>query len=84
MGVFDIFKGPSPEQQAANEASARRQADILMSLRGNRVPASTMARLKDARSGKLPWIATLTPAELMVALARAGNRDRAAPIANRP
>jgi len=67
MGLFDIFKKPDPATQAEHEAALRRQADILMSLRGNRVPTSTMQRLQDARSGKLPWIATLTPAELMVA-----------------
>jgi hypothetical protein len=67
MGLFDIFKKPNPAAQAEKEAALHRQADILMSLRGNRVPTSTMQRLQDARSGKLPWIATLTPAELMVA-----------------
>jgi hypothetical protein len=67
MGLFDIFKKPDPAAQAEHEAALRRQADILMSLRGNRIPTSTMQRLQDARSGKLPWIATLTPAELMVA-----------------
>jgi len=67
MGLFDIFKKPDPATQAEHEAALRRQADILMSLRGGRVPTSTMQRLQDARSGKLPWIATLTPAELMVA-----------------
>jgi len=67
MGLFDLFKKPDPAAQAEKEAALRRQADILMSLRGNRVPTSTMQRLQDARSGKLPWIATLTPAELMVA-----------------
>jgi uncharacterized protein YbjQ (UPF0145 family) len=67
MGLFDIFKGPTAEQKAAQEESAHRQADILMSLRANRVPSSTLARLRDARGGKLPWLATLTPAELMMA-----------------
>jgi hypothetical protein len=67
MGLFDIFKKPDPAAQAEKEAALHRQADILMSLRGNRVPTSTMQRLQDARSGKLPWTATLTPAELMVA-----------------
>jgi hypothetical protein len=67
MGLFDIFKKPDPAVQAEKEAALHRQADILMSLRGNRVPTSTMQRLQEARSGKMPWIATLTPAELMVA-----------------
>jgi hypothetical protein len=67
MGLFDIFKGPTAEQKAAQEQSAHRQADILMSLRANRVPTSTLQRLQDARDKKLPWLATLTPAELMIA-----------------
>jgi hypothetical protein len=67
MGLFDIFKKPDPAAQAEREAAQRRQADILMSLRGGRVPSSTLERLQGARAGKLPWMATLTPAELMVA-----------------
>jgi hypothetical protein len=67
MGLFDIFKGQTAEQKAAAELSAHRQADILMSIRANRPPSSTLQRLQEARSGKLPWIATLTPAELMIA-----------------
>jgi hypothetical protein len=67
MGLFDIFKKPDPAVQAEREAAARRQADILMSLRGGRVPTATLERLQSARNKKLPWIATLTPAELMVA-----------------
>jgi len=67
MGLFDVFKGPTPAQKAAAEASAHRQADILFSLRANRPPTSTLQRLQEARAGKLPWIATLTPAELMIA-----------------
>jgi hypothetical protein len=38
-----------------------------MSLRGGRVPTSTLARLEAAKTGKAPWIATLTPAELLIA-----------------
>jgi hypothetical protein len=66
MGLFDIFKGPSPEQQAAAEAAARRQADILMSLRANHLPSSTQARLTESAAGRRPWMATLTPAELRI------------------
>jgi hypothetical protein len=67
MGLFDIFKGQTPEQKAAQAESAHRQADIIMNLRANRVPTSTMQRLADVRAKKLPWMATLTPAELMIA-----------------
>ena len=67
MGLFDLFKKPTPEAQSAEQESLRRQADILMSLRGNRVPTGAMQRLQEAASGTKPWMATLTPAELMIA-----------------
>jgi hypothetical protein len=66
MGLFDLFKSQSPEAQAQQAASAQRQADILESLRSGSVPASTRNRLEAARSGRSPWIATLTPAELII------------------
>ncbi len=66
MGLFDRFKGPAQDPAAQAEAE-RRQADILMSLRGGRVARHTLARLVDTASGNKPWIATLTPAELMIA-----------------
>jgi uncharacterized protein YbjQ (UPF0145 family) len=66
MGLFDLFKTPSPEAQAQRAASAQRQADILQSLRSGTVPGSTRTRLEAARSGSSPWIATLTPAELFI------------------
>ena len=67
MGIFDLFKKPTQEDQAAQQEALRRQADILMSLRGNRIPTSTLERLQGAASGTKPWMATLTPAELMIA-----------------
>ncbi len=67
MGLFDFLKGKTPEQREAEEASARRQADIMMSLRGGRVSTGARERLSGAASGKLPWMATLTPAELQIA-----------------
>lgn len=66
MGLFDRFKGPTPEQKAAQAEAAHRQADILMSIRANRPPASTLQRLQEARAGRAPWMATLSPAELMI------------------
>jgi len=67
MGLFDIFKKPDAATQAEQDAAARRQADILMSIRAGRVPSSTLDRLQGAANGTKPWIATLTPAELLVA-----------------
>jgi hypothetical protein len=67
MSLFDLFKGPSPETQAQQAANQQRLADIESSLRGNRVPTATRERLEAARAGRLPWTATLTPAELLIA-----------------
>jgi hypothetical protein len=67
MSLFDLFKGPSAETLAAREASAARQADILNALYRGTVPTGVQRRLEGSHSGKLPWIATLTPAELLVA-----------------
>ncbi|MDD2704961.1 MAG: hypothetical protein PHU07_06465, partial [Acidocella sp.] len=64
MGLFDFLKGKTPEQQAREEVSLRRQADILMNLRGGRVPTGAMQRLQAAAANRTPWIATLSPAEL--------------------
>ena len=40
--------------------------DVLRCLPYNEVPAAVRARLQASRSGKRPWAATLTPAELMI------------------
>jgi hypothetical protein len=67
MSLFDFFKGPSPESQALQTANQQRLADIEASLRSKRVPTATRERLEGALAGRLPWTATLTPAELMIA-----------------
>ena len=67
MSLFDLFKGPSPETRALQEANQARLADIQASLSHNRVPTATRERLEAARAGRVPWTATLTPAELMIA-----------------
>jgi hypothetical protein len=67
MGFLDWLKGGvDPEAHAANEASAKRHTEYVEALRASKVPPSIAARLDGARSGRLPWIATLTPAELLV------------------
>jgi hypothetical protein len=63
MGIFDIFGKPDTEAAA----HAERVADIQDSLRNGEVPAAIKTRLEGARSGRMPWTATLTPAELMIA-----------------
>jgi uncharacterized protein YbjQ (UPF0145 family) len=67
MGIFDIFKKPTPESLARQAAHERRIADIMQFLDNLAVPPPIRARLAGARSGTLPWMATLTPAELLIA-----------------
>lgn len=67
MSLFDLFRGVSPETQAQQAANRDRLADIEASLRDHRVPTATRERLDGARTGRLPWTATLTPAELLIA-----------------
>jgi hypothetical protein len=67
MGLFDIFKKPSAETVAQQAANAQRSADIHKFLQGDTVPPAIRTRLKGARTGTLPWVATLTPSELMIA-----------------
>ena len=50
-----------------NLSAAERQADILSALQAGEVPHSIRSRLGGAFKGTLPWTATLTPAELLVA-----------------
>lgn len=66
MKLFDLFKKPDPESQAQQEANRERLADIQDGLRTGQVPAATRERLEGARTGRLPWLATLTPAELRI------------------
>lgn len=65
MSLFDLFKPADPDAEARQEASRQRLAGIEASLRTGAVPAGVRARLEGARAGRLPWTATLTPAELM-------------------
>lgn len=66
MNFFNRFKPPTAEAQALQAASQERQFDIQQSLRSNRVPAGTRARLEAARDERVPWLATMTPAELLI------------------
>lgn len=60
MSLFDRFiKRPDAEAEA-------RRADVLNALHTNGVISSTRERLEGARDGRLPWLATLTPAELLI------------------
>ena len=66
MGLFDLFRRPSAEALAQRAAHEQRVADIQKCLSNGEVPTAIRTRLEGARKGTLPWIATLTPAELMI------------------
>jgi uncharacterized protein YbjQ (UPF0145 family) len=66
MGLFDFLKGPSAETRAQQAASAQRQAEVVDFLQSGDLPGAIKERLEGSRNGKLPWVATLTPAELMI------------------
>jgi len=67
MSSFDPFNTPGADSQAQQTANEQRLADIINCLHTGAVPAATRARLEGARSGTLPWTATLSPAELLIA-----------------
>jgi hypothetical protein len=67
MSIFDIFKKPDAETLARQAARAERVADIQRFLQNDDVPVAIRTRLEGARTGRRPWMATLTPAELMIA-----------------
>jgi hypothetical protein len=67
MSLFDLFRKSGGDTQAERAASAARLADIQQSLKSGSVPTAIRTRLEGVRSGTLPWLATLTPAELMIA-----------------
>ena len=66
MGLFDLFKRPSAEELAQRAAHDERIADIQQCLATGEVPASIRTRLEGSRNGALPWMASLTPAELLI------------------
>jgi uncharacterized protein YbjQ (UPF0145 family) len=67
MGLFDLFRKQNPESKAQQAANEQRLADIQQCLKNREVPATDANRLQQARAGALPWMATLTPAELLIA-----------------
>lgn len=67
MGIFDIFRRSDPEAAAAQRVRAENTGDLQRFVQGGQLPALISARLSDARAGRRPWTASLTPAELMIA-----------------
>jgi hypothetical protein len=66
MSLFNLFHSASPEEQAEKAAAERRRTAIMAGLRDEAVPQPIRERLEGVRAGRLPWTATLTPAELMI------------------
>lgn len=66
VGIFDRFKGPDAQTLAAQARDDARHAEILAALQHGALPDSMRARLEGARAGTAPWIATLTPSELLI------------------
>jgi hypothetical protein len=67
MGLFDFLKSASVMTEAERQAAAARQSDIADAIHKGRLPASVADRIAGARDGRLPWVATLSPAELSIA-----------------
>ncbi|RUL74455.1 heavy metal-binding domain-containing protein [Dyella choica] len=71
MSWFDRFKGSAPPASPVGPAQqdfagdpAQRASEWESALQHHRLPAFVKHRLGEAGSGKLPWIATMSPAEL--------------------
>jgi hypothetical protein len=68
LGLLDFLK-PDPEAQARKAAAfadeMQRQGELARMIGGGPLPVRMTERLTDARNHKAPWIATLTPSELM-------------------
>src|SRR5580658_2111847 len=62
-------KGGQPDPaaaKAADQAAAARGAAWEAALTAKQLPAFVEQRLADAGSGKIPWLATMSPAELLL------------------
>jgi uncharacterized protein YbjQ (UPF0145 family) len=68
LGLLDFLKKPDPEAAARTAVSEARQAEVLRALNAgaHAVPNFVRERLEASREGHVPWVATLTPAELSI------------------
>jgi uncharacterized protein YbjQ (UPF0145 family) len=67
MSFRDWFGGGGNAETAAARALAeRRQASILEAIKSGRVIPVVRQRLEGTSNGTLPWMATLTPAEMRI------------------
>lgn len=60
------FSAPDADEAARRDAAAARAADWRAALDSGRLPAFVRDRLGDAAGGRKPWMATITPAELLL------------------
>lgn len=67
MSLRDFLAGKTSEQKQAEIQANARHEDIMAGIRDGHVPASVQSRLNQTATGRLPWMATLTPAELLIA-----------------
>lgn len=67
MSLSDFLKGKPSEQKQAEATARQRHEDILSALHRGEVPQSIQQRARETAEGRLPWVATLTPAELRAA-----------------
>ncbi len=65
-GIFNFLKRANADTQASRAAAEARQADILAAIANDTVPKSMRERLAGSRDGTSPWLATLSPAELLI------------------
>ena len=61
------FSASDPDEAGRREQARERSDAWGRALDSGRLPPFVDARLKDAAAGRAPWLATLTPAELLLA-----------------
>lgn len=67
MSLLDRVFGSAPTDTARQEAAAARQESWRVALEGDRLPQFVTERLADAGAARVPWLSTMTPAELLLA-----------------
>ncbi len=60
------FSAPDPDEAARRASAEARAEDWRVALDGRRLPAFVRDRLRDAGTGRVPWMSTMTPAELLL------------------
>jgi uncharacterized protein YbjQ (UPF0145 family) len=66
MSLFGSLFGASDKDPRADALAAERARKWNLALENDEIPDFVQARLKDAAAGKIPWMSTMTPAELLL------------------